>query len=207
MAQTLNIFFAYANKHGGLRGQPIQLKIHDDQSNPATTVQLTTQIASERPAVILGSTTGGTCSAQIPLVKEGPVIYCFSPAIHPPAGGYSFAGGIAVDPFVNGMIRYLRLRGLRRIGIISSTDGSGVADDDSSRRSLALAENRDLEVVAWEHFNPTDISVPAQAAKMKSANAQAIIGMDERDRVRDGVAESQRRRDPCRRRNHKRQRQ
>ena len=46
-AQTFHVFEAWANAHGGLRGQPIRFDIHDDQSSPALSVQLLTQIARE----------------------------------------------------------------------------------------------------------------------------------------------------------------
>ena len=154
MADTLHVFEAWTNEHGGLRGQPIKFDIRDDQSSPALAVQLTTMIAARHPAVILGSTTSGTCTAQMALAKDGPVLYCFAPSIHPPKDGYVFSGGIAVDPFVNGMIRYFRLRGFHRLAVISSIDGSGSTDDESTRRSLALPENSDVQVVSWEHFNP-----------------------------------------------------
>jgi branched-chain amino acid transport system substrate-binding protein len=175
ITRSLRVFEAWTNEHGGLRGQPIHFEIHDDQSNPAMSVQLTEQLKSKQPAVILGTSGSGNCNAQIPLAHDGPVVYCLAPSIHPPKGGYVFSASIAVDPFVNGMIRYLRLRGFHRLGIISSTDGSGATDDDSTRKSLALAENRDVEIVAWEHFNPTDLNVAAQAARIKSANPQALL--------------------------------
>jgi branched-chain amino acid transport system substrate-binding protein len=86
-----------------------------------------------------------------------------------------FSSGIAVDPFVAGMVRYFRLRGFHRLAVISSIDGSGQTDDESTRRALALPENKDVQVVVWEHFNPTDMSVAAQAANIKHSNAQAIL--------------------------------
>jgi branched-chain amino acid transport system substrate-binding protein len=175
LAQTLRVFEMWTNEHGGLRGQPIHFDIHDDESSPAVSVQLTQAIAATHPAVILGSTTSGICGAQMPLAVNGPVLYCFAPSIHPPKFGYVFSAGIAVDPFVNGMIRYFRLRGFHRLAVISSIDGSGTTDDESTRRALALPENGDVHVVAWEHFNPGDLSVAAQAANIKHSDAQAIL--------------------------------
>ena len=111
----------------------------------------------------------------MPIAKDGPVLYCFSPAILPPKGGYVFSTSIPVDPYINAMIRYFRLRGFHRLAIISSTDGSGVADDEATRRRLTLPENRDLRIVDWEHFNPIDLTVDAPAANIKHSDAQAII--------------------------------
>lgn len=174
-AQTFRVFEAWANAHGGLRGQPIRFDIHDDQSSPALSVQLLTQIAVKHPAAVLGSSSAGICNALAPIAKDGPVLYCFSPAILPPKNGYVFATSISVDPYINAMMRYFRLRGFHRIAIISSVDGSGIADDQATRRVLEYSEQRDVQVVDWEHFNPTDLTIDAQAANIKRSNAQAII--------------------------------
>ena len=45
------------NKRGGVAGRPVKFNYLDDQS-----------------------------SAQAALIKDGPVLYCFSPGVHPPAG-------------------------------------------------------------------------------------------------------------------------
>jgi len=103
------------------------------------------------------------------------VLYCLVPSIYPPKGGFVFAAQIALNPFVNGMIRYLRMRGWNKIGIITSTDGSGLVDDTATKDSLTLPENKDVQVVQWEHFNPTDVNVNAQAVRIKNSGAQAVI--------------------------------
>jgi branched-chain amino acid transport system substrate-binding protein len=174
-AEAFKVFEDYANRTGGIRGQQLHFDIHDDQSSPAVAVQLSNQMIAKHPAVVMGSQGGSLCSAMMPLFKDGPVQYCLVPSIYPPKNGYVFAAQIALNPFVNGMIRYLRLRGWKKIAIITSTDGSGTVDDIATKESLALPENKDVQVVAWEHFNPTDINVNAQAIRIKNAGAQAVI--------------------------------
>jgi branched-chain amino acid transport system substrate-binding protein len=174
-AEAFKVFEDYANRNGGIHGTPIHFDIHDDQSAPATAVQLSNQLIAKHPAVVMGSNGGSLCSAMMPLFKDGPVLYCLVPSIYPPKDGFVFAAQIALNPFVNGMIRYLRLRGWKKIAIITSTDGSGTVDDIATKDSLALPENKDLEVVVWEHFNPTDINVNAQAIRIKNSPAQAVI--------------------------------
>jgi branched-chain amino acid transport system substrate-binding protein len=174
-AAGFKVFENLANAHGGLRGQPIHFNVHDDQSSPQTAVQLSQQLVSEHPAVVLGSNGGSLCSAMMPVFKDGPVQYCLVPSIYPPKDGYVFASQVALDPFVNGMIRYLKLRGWTRLAIVSSTDGSGKVDDDSTNSVLKYPENSNVQIVDWEHFNPTDISIAAQAAHVKASSAQAVI--------------------------------
>src|SRR5690348_17033384 len=87
---TLEALAEYENKNGGLNGQPIAFVFHDDQSSPQVAVQLTNGILSSHPSVIMGSSLVGMCLAMAPLMKNGPVHYCLSPAIHPQAGSYTF---------------------------------------------------------------------------------------------------------------------
>lgn len=172
---NFKVFEDYANRTGGIHGTPIHFVVHDDQSSPALAVQLSNQIIATHPAVVIGSDGGSLCGAMMPLFKDGPVLYCLVPSIYPPKGGFVFAAQIALNPFVNGMIRYLRMRGWTKIGIITSTDGSGLVDDTATKDSLTLPENKDIQVVQWEHFNPTDVNVNAQAIRIKNSGAQAVI--------------------------------
>ena len=41
--------------------------------------------------------------------------------------------------------------------------------------AIALPENRGMQVVASEHFNPTDLSVAAQVARIKAAAPQGVF--------------------------------
>jgi branched-chain amino acid transport system substrate-binding protein len=174
-AQTLRIFENYADARGGLRGQAIHFEVHDDQSSPQVAVQLSQALVAKHPAVVMGSNGGSLCSAMLPIYKDGPVLYCLVPSIYPAKGSYIFASQVALNPFVNGMIRYLRLRGWDRLAIISSTDGSGAVDDVATNEVMKLPENRGVQIVDWEHFSPSDVSIAAQATHIKDSNAQAII--------------------------------
>ena len=60
--------------------------IADDQSNPANDVQLANDLIAKHVAVIMGSALVANCNAMVPLVKNGPVLYCLSPALHPDPG-------------------------------------------------------------------------------------------------------------------------
>ena len=174
-SEGLKVFEDYTNAHGGIRGQKVHFKVYDDQSTPATDVSLASQIIAQHPPVVLGSVGGSLCNAMMSLFKDGPVLYCLAPSIYPTKGSFVFAAQDALDPYVAGMIRYLRLRGFDRLAVISSTDGSGQADDVSMTHVLALPDNKNLKIVDYEHFNPTDLSVTAQATHIKTSDAQAVL--------------------------------
>jgi branched-chain amino acid transport system substrate-binding protein len=174
--KDLDLIEKIVNTSGGIQGHPLHFTALDDQGNPQITVQLTSDLIAKNVPVILGSGGAGVCLAMMPLVaKNGPVQYCLSPGIHPKRGSYTFSASVGVLDDAIGTIRFYRLNGWTRIAIVTSTDAIGQEMDRSFATVLALPENKSMQVVASEHFNPNDISVAAQVARVKAANPQAII--------------------------------
>ena len=73
------------------------------------------------------------------------------------------------------MVRYFRDHGWRRIASLTTTDATGQDADMGFSKALALSENKDIALVATEHFNPSDVSVAAQLARIKAASPQVIV--------------------------------
>jgi len=171
--QALHIIEENTNKSGGIGGRPIKFKVSDDHTDAKLDVELAAQILAKHPAVILGPTLTAQCNALMPLVlKEGPAMWCFTPGPRPPVGGYVYAFGADTSHTSSVALRYLKAKGITRIGMISSTDASG--QDGDKNVDIAVAREN-VQLVDREHFNPTDITVTAQMAKIKAANPQAII--------------------------------
>jgi branched-chain amino acid transport system substrate-binding protein len=174
-AATLAIIESRVNKTDGIKGRPIKFHIYDDQSNPQIAVELTNQLKAKNVAVILGTQLVGGCNAMAPLVKDGPVVYCYSPSIYPESGSYMFSGNIASRDMVAVSVRYFRERGWKKVGVLNPTDATGQDADRSVDAVFADRENRGMAVVAREHFNLSDLSVAAQMSRIKAAGAQAMI--------------------------------
>ena len=147
----------------------------DDQSNTQVDVQLANQIIAKKVPVILGSAIVAGCNAIVPLVTNGPVLYCLSPALHPDPGSYAFSVDVAASDTVAVGIRYARLRGWTRIASITGTDATGQDADKSIATAVALPENRGVTLVDVEHFNLTDLSAGAQIAKIRAAHPDMLI--------------------------------
>ena len=160
---------------GGIGGRPIRFVFHDDQSSPQVAVQLATQVAAGKPAAILGSGLVAMCNAMAPLMRRGPVQFCFSPGIYPPAGSFTFSSSAATRDLATVQIRWFRAKGMLRLAVITSTDASGQDAARNIKEILALPENKDIQLVAESTFNPSDVSAAAQIERIKSANPQAII--------------------------------
>jgi branched-chain amino acid transport system substrate-binding protein len=172
--QTLRVIEEQVNKSGGIGGRPLKIVISDDQSTPQVGVQLANIAISRKVSVILGPSLTAVCSAVLPLMKDGPFNFCYSPGIHP-TSGYVFSGEVSTGDLVAAGIRYFRLRGWTRLAVVIATDASGQDVEHGINVALALPENKPMSVVAFEHFNPTDLSVAAQIARIKAANPQVLI--------------------------------
>ncbi|HEY5340386.1 MAG TPA: ABC transporter substrate-binding protein, partial [Candidatus Aquilonibacter sp.] len=174
--QSLALVAGLVNKSGGIQGHPLAFDIVDDQSNPQVTVQLANALIAKKVPVIIGPTFTATCLAVGPLLaKTGPVDYCLSPSITPAAGSYQYSATVGTRDDAVALARYYRLRGWTKIALMTTTDASGQQFEQYFNDALALPENKSLTLVAREHWAPNDISVSAQAERIKTAAPQAVI--------------------------------
>lgn len=173
---ALNVLEKFVNTHGGIKGRPVHFVFQDDQTAPAVAVQLTDALIAKRIPVILGSSLAATCSAMAALVaKNGPVDYCLSPIIRGAPGGYVYSASAGSDSIAAVLARFYREHGWTRVALITSTDASGVDFEKQFDNAMALPENKSMQLVAREHFNPADLTVSAQMSRIKAANPQALI--------------------------------
>lgn len=173
--QALQLAEKVINKNGGIHGRPVRFVIYDDQTSPQVAVQLANQIIAKRVPVLLGSSIVAMCNAMAPLMQNGPVMFCFSPGLHPAPGSYVFSSNVSTHDTTAVMVRYFRLRGWKRIAILVSTDSTGQDAERGLNDAFALPENKDVKVVSRAHFNPTDVSVSAQIEQIKAAQPQVLI--------------------------------
>lgn len=164
------------NRQGGIRGRPVKFVFADDHSSPPVTVQLTNVLIAKSVPVILGSSISAMCLAMTPLVeKNGPVNYCFSPAIRPAPGSFIFSSSVSTFYTAAATARFYRERGWTKIAGIYATDSTGQDFEREFDRVIALPENKSLALVDREHFSPSDINVSAQMSRIKATNPQALV--------------------------------
>ena len=174
-AAAFSALEASINKHGGINGRQLKFVVQDDQSNPQYSVQLFSQLLAKNVPVVLGAALVAECNAMRAMLKDGPVLYCLTPAVHPEAGSYVFSADPSTNDQLAASIHYFRARGLTKIAIITSTDASGQDADTTIAGAMALPENSGVTAIDHEHFNVTDLSVQAQIEKIKSFNPQVLI--------------------------------
>jgi branched-chain amino acid transport system substrate-binding protein len=175
-AAAIKVLEGVINETGGIGGRPLRFVIHDTGSNPQTGVQLTNALIAQKVPVILGPALSAVCSAVFPVIeKSGPVEWCYSPVVHPTPGSYAFMGAPAIDDVQPVILRFFSNRNQRNVALITSTDASGQNFEQKLDLALARPEFQKIKLVAREHFNPTDLSVAAQIARIKAANPDVIL--------------------------------
>jgi branched-chain amino acid transport system substrate-binding protein len=176
-AKSVQAIEKIVNATGGIKGQPVKMIIQDDGSNPATAVQLASGIIAKKPTILLGPTYLASCLAVAPLVtaNNGPVMYCFAPTLHPPAGSYLFSGGPSSNDQAKAQMRFVEGKGWKKAVLIASTDATGQDTEARWVDEYNSGKYPGLQLLDREHFAPADTSVAAQLAKMKSFNPDMII--------------------------------
>jgi branched-chain amino acid transport system substrate-binding protein len=173
-AKSMKAIESLVNRGGGINGRPIHFVIQDDQTTPQLAVQITNRLLARHVSIMLGPDIGASCFAVMPIVKNGPVQYCFAPTIHPKAPSYTFSAGVSTKDLALAGLRWLHARGIDKIGLLASTDASGQDGETVTRENVALPELKGMKIVATEHFGTTDINVDAQLLRLKAAGAQLI---------------------------------
>lgn len=165
------------NRAGGIKGRPVRFAIYDDQTNPQVAVQLMTAALAKKPSIVFDGGPATTCRATMALISNGPLMYCFTPSIVPTAGSYVFSSMFSSDTILQTSVKYLRERGIKKIGVLNGTDATGQDADRVLTEYVKEPENirAGVQFVAYEHYNLSDLSVVAQLTRIKAAGAQALI--------------------------------
>ena len=172
---ALTAIEGYVNKHGGIRGRPVKFVISDDAGNPQNSIQLFSALVAKKVPAVLGAALVAECAAMMPLIKDGPMLYCLTPSINPEPGSYVFSVEPSTNDQLLAIVHNLRLQGISRIGILTTTDASGQDADRAIAAAIAAPGNKGAADVGHEHFNPTDLSVAAQMEKIKAGNPQVLF--------------------------------
>ena len=173
--QAIQIAEGAINRTGGINGRSVKFVIKDDQSNPQVAIQLLQGLIAQKVSVVLGPSLAGACNALTPLVQQnGPVLYCLTAGVKPAAGGYVFSTLSSTPDMIDMALGYFRERGWKKIGYIVTTDAGG-QDAEAGILTSATVQSKGAEIVDREHFAATDLSVAAQAAKLKAAQPDAIV--------------------------------
>jgi len=166
------------NSKGGINGHPIELIIYDDESDPTKcNLMVKKLIKNDNVPVIIGPSTSGTSLAVVGVAEEEqtPLISCAaSHKIVTPIDQRKWIFKVAgSDSHVVGkMFDYMKEKGIKKIGIMTVSDGFG---SSGREELLRLAPEYGIEIVADERYGPKDTDLTAQLTKIRAAQPQAVV--------------------------------
>jgi branched-chain amino acid transport system substrate-binding protein len=164
---------AEVNARGGVNGHRLSLRTADDQSNPEQAV-LATRKMLPRVGAIIGPSVAGPCNAVAPLAdQENLINYCLSPGIRPRPGSTTWSASADTQTLAQRLVGYWHKRGVTRIGLLSTTDASGINGALSVR--AAVAGEPGMRLTGAASYDPTAISVTSQLQVATGHRPQALI--------------------------------
>ncbi len=176
--KTAEMIAEEVNKQGGINGHPLQLIVYDDESD-ATKCNIAVKklIKKDEVPVIIGPSGSGQSMAVVSVAEESkiPLISCAaSYKIVTPVESRKWVFKVAGSDshVVAKLYEYMKSKGIKKIGIMSASDGFG---GSGREELLRLAGESGMEVVADERYNPQDTDLSAQLTKIRSAQPQAVI--------------------------------
>jgi branched-chain amino acid transport system substrate-binding protein len=154
------------------------LIIYDDESDPTKcNLAIKKLIKRDNVPVIIGPSTSGTSLAVVSIAEEEqvPLISCAASykivtPIEQRRWIFKVAGS---DSHVVGkMFDYMTGKGIKKIGIMTVSDGFGASGREEL---LRIAPEYGIQVVADERYGPKDTDLTAQLTKIRSAQPQAVV--------------------------------
>ncbi|RXV71611.1 ABC transporter substrate-binding protein [Burkholderia stabilis] len=162
-----------------IAGQPVQVTVLDDASDPGTAVRNIRKLVDEDHVdVVVGPNITPAALAALDAVAAGqtPMITLVgSGAIVEPQEGartWAFKMAQSDSAMADVMTRTMSNRGVKTVGFIGFADSYG---DSWLNEFTRFADLRKIRVVATERFNRTDASVTGQALKLIAAKPEAIL--------------------------------
>lgn len=173
--KTMQILEEMVNKNGGIKGRSLKFDFLDDQTSPAVSKQLATQVQSQSP-IVLGSSLSAMCQAIKPVFDTtGPVDWCLSPALYPDKGSYVFSTSVSTKDLLVATVRWFREKGWKKFAVLASQDASGQDGVDDVNLAMKLPENSGMQLVDTERYAASDVTATAQLTRIKAAGPQALI--------------------------------
>ncbi len=169
------------NKEGGINGRPLELVWGDTESEATKAQQVLKKfIHVDKVAAIIGPDRTDLGMAVKKLVEEAQI-----PTFMTVGGDPVVMGGGPLGTFkwvfkspqrsstaVEKLYSYLQKQGLKKIALITASDGFG---KDGKKWLEQMAPKHELTIVADESFNPADKDVTPQLTKIMGADPDALV--------------------------------
>jgi branched-chain amino acid transport system substrate-binding protein len=165
------------NEQGGILDHQVELVFRDNKSDPTESVTQTMALLEEDVVAIIGpGTTQATLAALptvlesgIPTISMGSADEIVEPVDeHPNVFKTTPSGRL----MARGLVEDMKRQGITRVGLIAVNNQYG---DDGVGAWEELAEAGEVELLAVERFESTDVSMTSQLGNLVEAEPQAIV--------------------------------
>ena len=164
------------NKGGGINGRKLVLVVADTESEPGkAVVALQRLIQKEKVACIIGPTTTGATMACAKAIEQAgiPMIACAGgDAPVQPTKKWIFKSPQRTSSAVECLYSYLKANKMTTVGLLGASDKFGQEGEAVLKK---LAPKYGIKIVAQESFNPSDMDMTVQLAKVAKAKPKAIV--------------------------------
>lgn len=166
------------NERGGINGQPLQIIIYDDASDP-TQARLLAQrlIDQDKVSVIVGPSTSGNSMALIDTMTQAKVPLISAAAskniVQPIEERFWIFKTPQDDVIVaQKILEHLLDRGIQRVAFLYVNDAYG---DSGRAEFFEAAEELQVEIVTYGSFDPEDVDMTTHLVRASLSNPQAYV--------------------------------
>jgi branched-chain amino acid transport system substrate-binding protein len=174
--KTAEMLVEKINKEGGVNGQKIQLIIKDSGSKPESAISLAKQLIEEDNVLaIIGPSTSGETMAIKNICQENKTILLSCAAaedIVNPVASYVFKVPQKDSDAVRRIYGVMKERGIKRIGVITSNDGYGVA---GGKQLANLAGEFGITIAIAETYDKQETDLTGILTKVKGEDVKAVV--------------------------------
>jgi branched-chain amino acid transport system substrate-binding protein len=174
--QGMTAAVADVNKHGGVDGHQVTLKVVDDKLDPSTSVQLLTQEMGERkPDLVWHGITSDATLAMLPLLTRNKVLSIGntqSALINDPKK-WPYAFGLTTPNSMEGTgeAAALAKKGIKKVALLTSNIANGQSVAQGYTSAL---EAKGIKVTAAT-YAPTDLTMTAQLEQLKASDPDILL--------------------------------
>jgi branched-chain amino acid transport system substrate-binding protein len=175
-AKTAEMLVAKINKEGGVNGQKIELIVKDSGSKPENAISMAKQLIEENKVLaIIGPSTSGETMAIKNICQEAKTILISCAAaedIVNPVASFVFKTPQKDSDAVRRIFQVMKAKNIKRIGVITSNDGFGLA---GGKQLANLANLADINIAISEAYDKQETDLTGILTKVKSQNVQAVV--------------------------------
>jgi branched-chain amino acid transport system substrate-binding protein len=175
-AKTLQMLVEQTNAAGGLLGRKVQLVLKDSGASPEKAISFARQLIEEEEVLaILGPSTSGESLKIKDVAEEGRTILvscAAAEAIVNPVSKWVFKTP-QNDAFATLWIyRYLKERGLTKIGVVASNTGFG---NGGKAQLEKYAPENGIQILIAEVYDKDATDLSSVLTKLKARGVQAVV--------------------------------